>query len=125
MDAHLLALERAPAIGFGRYIISATTPFTRQDAADLRADAPAVVDRRVPGWREVYQPRGWTMFDAIDRVYDNAAARADLGWRPRWDFAHVIDRLQRGEDPRSPLARAIGSKGYHAEAFADGPYPVE
>ena len=123
--AHLLALQRAPAIGFGRYIISATTPFTRQDTADLRADAPAVVDRRVPGWREIYQQRGWTMFDAIDRVYDNAAARADLGWRPRWDFAHVIDRLQRGEDPRSPLARAIGSKGYHAEAFADGPYPVE
>ena len=26
-DAHLLALDRAPAIGFGRYIISATTPF--------------------------------------------------------------------------------------------------
>src|SRR5882724_699141 len=25
--AHLLALEKAPAIGFGRYIISATTPF--------------------------------------------------------------------------------------------------
>jgi len=26
---------------------------------------------------------------------------------------------------RSPLAQAIGSKGYHAEAFAEGPYPVE
>ncbi len=27
VDAHLLAIERAPAIGFGKYIISATTPF--------------------------------------------------------------------------------------------------
>ena len=26
-NAHLLALEKAPSIGFGRYIISATTPF--------------------------------------------------------------------------------------------------
>ena len=26
---------------------------------------------------------------------------------------------------RSPLAQAIGSKGYHAETFAHGPYPVD
>src|SRR4051812_33759779 len=31
VSAHLLALERAPEIGFGRYIISATTPFRRED----------------------------------------------------------------------------------------------
>src|SRR5215510_14658778 len=31
VSAHLLALEKAPAIGFGRYIISGTTPFTRDD----------------------------------------------------------------------------------------------
>jgi nucleoside-diphosphate-sugar epimerase len=24
----------------------------------------------------------------------------------------------------SPLARLVGSKGYHAEVFADGPYPT-
>ena len=24
----------------------------------------------------------------------------------------------------SPLARAVGSRGYHAQSFADGPYPV-
>ena len=29
VDAHRLAIERAPGIGFGRYIISATTPFGR------------------------------------------------------------------------------------------------
>src|SRR5258706_194530 len=29
VGAHLLALERAPSLGFGRYIISATTPFNR------------------------------------------------------------------------------------------------
>ena len=32
VDAHLLAAERAPAIGFGKYIVSATTPFRREDA---------------------------------------------------------------------------------------------
>jgi hypothetical protein len=37
----------------------------------------------------------------------------------------VLDLLDAGEDPLSPLARAVGSKGYHAHAFADEPYPVE
>ena len=36
VSAHQLALERAPAIGFGRYIISATTPFTRDDLTAIR-----------------------------------------------------------------------------------------
>jgi hypothetical protein len=34
-------------------------------------------------------------------------------------------RLQRSEESRSPLARAVGSKGYHSERFPDGPYPTE
>ena len=44
----LLAAERAPAIGFGRYIISAMTPFTPSDLVELRRDAPLVVRRLVP-----------------------------------------------------------------------------
>src|SRR5262249_11858364 len=50
VTAHLCALDRAPALGFGRYIISATTPLTRDDAPALRRAAPAVVSHRVPGW---------------------------------------------------------------------------
>ena len=76
MSAHLLALERAPEIGFGRYIISATTPFTRDDLAELRADAPAVVRRLFPDYEAVYERRGWRMFPSIERVYVNARARA-------------------------------------------------
>ena len=120
VSSHRLALERAPELGFGRYIVSATTPFTQADLAELREDAPAVVDRRVPGWREHYDERGWTMFQSIERVYVNARAREELGWRPRHDFAHALERLRAGEDPRSELARQVGAKGYHAEST--GPY---
>jgi UDP-glucose 4-epimerase len=115
VDAHLLALDRAPELGFDRFIISATTPFALQDAEELQRDAPAVVARRVPEFREVYAARGWTMFPAIERVYDNARARERLGWRPRWDFAHAVARVAAGEAPRSALARAVGAKGYHAQ----------
>jgi nucleoside-diphosphate-sugar epimerase len=114
VSAHRLALERAPVIGFGRYIVSATTPFTREHLADLRTDAPEVVRRLFPHYEDVYEARGWSMFGGIERVYVNARARRDLGWRPRFDFAHALDRLAAGEDPRSPLAASVGAKGYHA-----------
>jgi len=125
VSAHLLALQHARAIGFGKYIISATTPFRPEDLQRLRVDAPGVVRLRVPQYETEYQKRGWKMFPSIDRVYVNNRARKELGWQPQFDFAHIIDRLRAREDMRSPLARVIGSKGYHSEVFAEGPYPVE
>jgi len=121
-DAHLLAMDRAPAIGFGRYIVSATTPFTPADLPGLRADAPAVVRRLFPDQEAEYARRGWRMFPRIDRVYVNERARADLGWAPAYDFRRVLDLLKAGEDARSPLARAVGAKGYHP--VSTGPYTV-
>lgn len=125
VDAHLLAIERAPAIGFGRYVLSATTPFSRSDLGELRQDAPAVLVRYFPSYEAVYAARGWHMFPGIGRVYDNALARRELGWQPQYDFARGLDCIARGEDPRSPLAQLIGIKGYHAGAYADGIYPID
>ncbi|MBI3298294.1 MAG: hypothetical protein HYZ75_09030 [Elusimicrobia bacterium] len=44
------------------------------------------------------------------RPFVNALARKELGWRPRHDF---MSRLAAGEDIRTPLALAVGSKDYH------------
>jgi nucleoside-diphosphate-sugar epimerase len=112
VSAHLLALQRAPLLGFGRYIISATTPFTRDDLASIRTDLPSVVRRLFPDFEDLCQVRGWRMFPAIERVYVNERARIDLGWRPRHDFRYALDRLAGHADPFSPLARAVGLKGY-------------
>ncbi len=125
VNAHLLALEKATEIGFSRYIISATTPFTRDDLFDLRMNAPQALKRRVPDYETVYAHRGWKMFPSIDRVYVNERAKNDLGWRPRYDFRYVLDMLNSGNDPRSQLALTVGSKGYHASKYSDGPYPVD
>jgi UDP-glucose 4-epimerase len=122
--AHLLATEAAQTIGFDRFIISATTPFTEADLAPLRAGAPAVVARLYPGYAALFAARGWRMFPGIGRVYVNERARRALRWQPKYDFGHVLDCLRRGEDFRSGLARAVGSKGYHDAAFAEGPYPL-
>ncbi|MFC4855334.1 NAD-dependent epimerase/dehydratase family protein [Actinophytocola glycyrrhizae] len=115
VDAHLLALEKAPAIGFDRMIVSATTPFRREHLPRLHGEGAAVVAELFPEQRAEYARRGWQMFDEFDRVYVNDRARDVLGWRPRYDFAHVLAALRAGEDFRSPLAREVGPKGYHDE----------
>ena len=113
VSAHQLALERAPEIGFGRYIISATTPLTPDDLKAVRTDLPSVVARLYPDYPDIYAARGWSMFPAIDRVYANELARRELGWSPRYDFRRALDCLAEDIDPRSELAKAIGAKGYH------------
>ena len=124
VDAHLLAIARAPALGFERFIISATTPFSREDLSALRSNAAAVVAARFPQYQREYARRGWTMAPGIDRVYANDHARAGLGWAPRYDFRTVLESLADDQDYRSPLAREVGAKGYHAQTYAEGPYPV-
>jgi nucleoside-diphosphate-sugar epimerase len=120
VNAHILAAERAATIGFGKYIISATTPFVIGDMARIRVDVPVVLRRLFPDYEAIYARNGWTMFPMLDRVYVNERARTDLGWAPLYDFRYVLDN-----GLRSPLARMIGSKGYHPETFAEGPYPLE
>ena len=125
VSAHLLAAERASAIGFRKYIISATTPFLPNDLAGLRANAREVLRLRVPEYEAEYERRQWKAFSSIDRVYVNERARNELGWCPKYDFQSVVKRLQAGDDITSALARLVGSKGYHAQVFSEGPYPVE
>lgn len=125
VSAHVCALERAPTLGFGRYIVSATTPFAESEAPALRQAAAAVLAHHHPDYVEVYRRLGWRMFPGLDRVYVNRLAREELGWRPRYDFAHALSCLRDGRDPRSPLAQTVGAKGYHDQEFDEGPYPVE
>jgi nucleoside-diphosphate-sugar epimerase len=124
VSAHFAAADRAQEIGFGKFIISATTPFSQDDLPDLRIDAPVVARRLIPGYEEEYLRRGWKMLPGIDRVYVNERARQDLGWQPRYNFLEVLQRLTEGEDWRSPIAQLVGSKGYHPVTFSEGPYPV-
>jgi UDP-glucose 4-epimerase len=67
-EAHVVALEQAPRLGFDTFIICAKTPFSRDDCPELIADAPAVAARLFPHYREIYARLGWTMFDSIDRL---------------------------------------------------------
>jgi UDP-glucose 4-epimerase len=124
VDSHLAALEQAPRLRFGRYIVSATTPFEMADLAQLRTNPAAVVARHYPDFPALYAKAGWRMLPEIDRVYVNARARRDLGWVPKYDFRRALDSLRDGRDFRSPLVGEIGIKGYHGERYRDGLYPI-
>jgi UDP-glucose 4-epimerase len=124
VSAHLRAVTAAARIGFARFIVSASTPFERDDAAALRANAPEVLLRRVPQHQAIYERLGWRMFASLDRVYDNRRAREALGWQPAINFTDMLDALASGQGIESLLVRQVGIKGYHGEAYRDGLYPT-
>ena len=111
--AHLLAIEKAPQIGFSKYIISATTPFGKDHLWALRKNAHEVVKSLYPEFENIYARLGWKMFPSIGRVYVNTKAREELDWKPKFDFQFILDRLKNGQEFKSGLAEMIGSKGYH------------
>ena len=94
--AHVIALEKAPEIGFGLYVVSAPTPFDRGEVAALKADAPAVIARHFPDAAALYARRGWSLPASIGRVYDASAIERDLGFRCETDFAAVLAALRDG-----------------------------
>ncbi len=92
-EAHVVALAKAKEIGFDTFIVSAATPFRREDCRALIADAPSVVARYFPAYRGLYEARGWTMFDTIDRVYDSSKATRVLGFTCKTGFREVLNSL--------------------------------
>ncbi len=104
--AHIVALEKAPEIGFGAYVVSAPPPFARSDAAELKCDATAVIARVFPDATALYAQRGWRLPTSIGRVYDPSAIERDLSFRCTTDFAAVLAALRSGaalpfaHDPR-------------------------
>jgi nucleoside-diphosphate-sugar epimerase len=95
-EAHVVALDRAPSLGFGIFIISAPTPFVPADAVALKRDAAAVVTRCFPDAPALYAARGWRLPDRIGRVYDTRQAEQVLGFRCETDFGRVLDALRSG-----------------------------
>ena len=95
-DAHILALERAPDIGFDTFILSAPTPFQPCDVHELKADAAATIARYFPEAPSLYAARGWTLPSSIGRVYSAAHAEHRLGFRCSSSFADVLTALRNG-----------------------------
>jgi nucleoside-diphosphate-sugar epimerase len=97
-DAHVAALARAPALGCDTFVLAAPTPFSRDEATELLADAPSAIARYFPDAASLYAARGWTLPASIERIYDPSRAEGRLGFRCRTDFAAILAALRSGAD---------------------------
>ena len=114
-DAHVAALEQAPALGFDTFILSAPPPFAR---GGLRGADP----RRAGGDRAPFSRCGRPLRRArAGRCRPlstgstiRRAPKRRLGFRCRTDFAAVLDALRSGAAialrPRSLLCLAQGDE---------------
>lgn len=100
-DAHAAAIRHAGA-AHETFVISAATPFQRDDAERLAQAAPATIASRCPTLANAFAMRGWTMPASIDRVYCAEAAIDRLGWSPRFGFDEVMRQYDDGCDEVLP-----------------------
>ena len=114
VSAHLCALEKAPALGFGASSSARPRRLTPEDAAELGRDAPRVLEHRVPEFPAIYSARGWKMLPTLDRVYDNERARALAGLAAA---VRLSARAARDSASGERLAQPAGAggrrEGYH------------
>ncbi|HET6563916.1 MAG TPA: NAD(P)-dependent oxidoreductase [Xanthomonadales bacterium] len=94
-ESHVAALDKAGSVGFDIFIVSAKTPFRREDCPQLLHDAPAVVEKYFPAYPEIYARHGWSMFQSIDRVYDASKIEQRLGFVCQTGFASALEELAR------------------------------
>ena len=94
--AHIAALAHADQVGFGIYIVSAPTPFDRDDCRALKHDAAAVIERYFPEAPGLYSLKGWRLPTSIDRIYDASRIERDLGFRCQTRFSTILAALKSG-----------------------------
>jgi len=96
--AHLTALEFAPRVGHGIFVVSAPTPFAPSDAETLKRDAARVIERYFPDAPGLYARQGWQLPRTIGRVYDSSKATRIMDFRCATDFAKILDALRKGDE---------------------------
>src|SRR5690606_13987239 len=104
VDACRCAMDRAAHLGWGRYIISAPTPFVAHTDTDTdtggmdRGTLLRVLGERpqeafarfVPEVEPIFRDKGWGYTPRVDRVYDSSRAVRDLGWTPQYTFERAV-----------------------------------
>ncbi|WP_422345924.1 NAD-dependent epimerase/dehydratase family protein [Parasphingorhabdus sp.] len=93
VEAHIAALDGIVGMGFETFILSAPTPFVREDCKQLVEDAPSVIARYFPEAQALYEDKGWVLPDHIDRIYDAGKAEKLLGFRGKTNFARILEAL--------------------------------
>ena len=117
-QAHILALDRAGALGSDTFVLSAPTPFKPEDVRDLKRDAANVIARYFPDAPHLYARQGWKLPKSIGRVYDAGMPRSDLDFEAKLTLAACCQRLEMDRGchllmirATHPLRRLLSARG--------------
>lgn len=115
VSACVCAMKKAKEIRWGKFIISAPSPFSNDldTLKELDRNPEAVFKGIAPAIDRVFQAQSWKYLDRIDRVYDSSKAVRDLDWKPKYTFKKNIERLSDGKPWQSELTARVGKRGYH------------
>lgn len=120
VDSCVAAMEQARGIAWGRYVISAPSPFKNNQSMlqRLNLNAGDILREKSPKCITVFQNRDRKFLTSIDRVYDSTKAQRELGWIPKFTFEAALDKVDKKEEWRGELALKVGRRGYHAVSTA-------
>jgi nucleoside-diphosphate-sugar epimerase len=104
-QATMRALEHAPADGFAAFNIMADTPFAPADLERLGTDPLAVLDAHYPGASAVVERLALDPSALIwgRTVWSVERAKAELGYRPAYDFGRFLAALDAGDRSMYPF----------------------
>jgi nucleoside-diphosphate-sugar epimerase len=89
--AHELALFSSIQ-GYETFNISCRSPFSRDEAEELKKNADNVILRHFPWAKEEFLKRGWSLPKTIDRVYVIEKATKLLRYHPSHNFPELFEK---------------------------------
>ncbi|MBB6499246.1 NAD-dependent epimerase/dehydratase family protein [Pedobacter cryoconitis] len=75
---------------FEVFNISAGSPFQKEDLVLLKKAPQEIIKRYYPDADRIYQEKGWSFPESIDRVYIADKAKHILGYQPRYTFGFLL-----------------------------------
>jgi len=102
-DAVVAALNTLAAgrKGFEALNVESRLPFAADDAADLRRDPMAAIDRHWPGSADLLRSRGVDVLQPITEIFPVTRLERTLGVRGRHDFTNWLRELEQRPDERA------------------------
>ena len=117
VDAHLRALARIRNVRGLVLTLAAPWPLKRPDDAPGETKktlsaigAAGALRERFPHAARLFSRHGWSLPDAVTRVYDADAAVLALGWRPRVTFEALLEAMLREEEEEETTSKESSSK---------------
>ncbi|SEO53474.1 Nucleoside-diphosphate-sugar epimerase [Mucilaginibacter gossypiicola] len=79
---------------FEIFNITSSSPFNKDELAQLKHDPASVIKKHYPQAETVYQSKGWALPKSIDRVYVSDKAKRYFGYEPKFTFDYLLNNFE-------------------------------